>query len=349
MINHTLDSAKGEASATLHHFWLTGARDKIDRVWVEYYIDGEETPSIAFQPSMMCGVAFPKSLVPPTKEFGAGAICGKTAPVGGWFNTIPVPFYKSALVTVRADPQDGDGCFGGYLNVRGTVNLPAVMPGSGLPLPADSDGGFAKLRPRLWLQRNEMAVRQPLEYVTVAQLPAGTRGVVLGTSWAVESRPVGGSGAGGGYIEGCWTFYRAHNESFPGLVVGTGVEDYFDSAYYFGADSGNGLLTFQTPLNGLTVGERTDDGIERLSAYRFHASDPLAMADGGRLVWRVGAQGEPGTTKCGNPIPAQGQPTDGLEGLEGLEGLRVPPLGRAAMNASSVLASFPRIHLSCRT
>ena len=76
VINHTLDSAKGEASATLHHFWLTGARDKIDRVWVEYYIDGEETPSIAFQPSMMCGVAFPKSLVPPTKEFGAGAICG---------------------------------------------------------------------------------------------------------------------------------------------------------------------------------------------------------------------------------------------------------------------------------
>lgn len=27
----------------------------------------------------------------------------------------------------------------------------------------------------------------------------------------------------GGYIEGCWHFYREHIEPFPGMVVGTGV------------------------------------------------------------------------------------------------------------------------------
>jgi hypothetical protein len=39
--------------------WVTGAQHVIDEVWVEYYIDGETSPSIAFQPSFMCGLAFP--------------------------------------------------------------------------------------------------------------------------------------------------------------------------------------------------------------------------------------------------------------------------------------------------
>ena len=70
-----------------------------------------------------------------------------------------------------------------------------------------------------------------------------------------------GAPSGGGYIEGCWQFYRQANESFPGLVVGTGVEDYFDSGYYFGADSGDPLGTlFQNGLSGLTLFERTKDG-----------------------------------------------------------------------------------------
>jgi hypothetical protein len=152
------------------------------------------------------------------------------------------------------------------------------------------------------LQKNPIAVRQPLEYVPIAELPKGQKGMVFFVSWAVESKPVGGPSAGGGYIEGCWQFYRAADEKFPGLVVGTGVEDYFDSAYYFGADSGDGGIPFQTPFNGLTQFERTTDGYERISAYRFHNTDPLVMSDGGKLQWRVGAKGDAGTTKCGNPV-----------------------------------------------
>ena len=69
------------------------------------------------------------------------------------------------------------------------------------------------------------------------------------------------------------------------------------AGYYFGADSGQPVGTpFQNPLSGLTMFER-EEGVERLSAYRFHTADPLVMDDGGRLVWRVGAQGQPGTTK----------------------------------------------------
>ena len=313
VVDYSLDSSSsGFPSGVMHHFWCTGAQYKIDRMWVEYYVDGEATPSVSFQPSMMCGLAFPTRIAH-DYEYSAGGLCGKSAPVGGWWNTFPIPFYKSIKVTVRADPSDGPGCFGGYVNVRGTPNLPLVLPISGIPLPAGT---------RMQLQKNPLAVRQPLEYVPLAQLPAGSRGLVFATSWGVQTDPAGGNKAGGGYIEGCWQFYRQANETFPGLVVGTGVEDYFDSGYYFGADSGDPVgVPFHNALSGLPLFERTADGkTERVSAYRFHTSDPLVMSDGGKLVWRVGAKGEPGTTKCGNPLPkpagTRGGGNDGDDGID---------------------------------
>ena len=169
ILSHTLKTS--ETHGVLHHFWTTGAQYKIDRMWVEYYIDGEETPSISFQPSMMCGLGFPTE-VSHDFEYSAGGLCGKTAPVGGWHNIFPIPFYKSVNVTVRSDPSDGSSCFNGYLNVRGTVELPLVVPGSGIPLPLGS---------RLILQSNPLALRQPLEYVVLASLPSG-QGVIFETS-----------------------------------------------------------------------------------------------------------------------------------------------------------------------
>ena len=292
ILNYTLPA--NATHGVLHHFWSTGAPLLVDRMWVEYFIDGEAAPSIAFQPSMMCGLHFPE-LVAHDYEYSAGGLCGKSAPVGGFSNVFPIPFYASVLVTARADPADGDGCFGAYLNVRGTVELPLAVPGSGRPLPLGS---------RLVLQRNAPAERQPLDFVAVAALPAGTRGEVFLTAWAVEAQPEGGPAAGGGYIEGCWNFHRAAAEPYPGLVVGTGVEDYYDSGYYFGADSGDAAgVLFANALSGLTLFQRAAP-FERLSAYRFHAADPLVFTDGGMLTWQVGAEGHAGATKCGNAAVA---------------------------------------------
>ena len=324
--------------AVLHHFWVTGAPLKTDRMIVDYFIDGEATPSISFQPSLMCGLAFPSEIAH-DYEYSAGGLCGKTAPVGGYSNIFPIPFYASVIVTVRANPLDldGGGCFGGYVSVRGTVELPLVVPGSGRPLP---------LGTRLVVQSSGPALRQPLEFVVVAALPAGMRGELFQTTWAVEAQPVGGPASGGGYIEGCWNLHGTAAEPYPGLVVGTGVEDYFDSGYCafmhrarrphssflnaraafahslpttphappppfspplvqtdFGADSGDlvGIL-FANALSGLTLFQR-EPPFERLSAYRFHNTDPLVLSDGGFLTWQVGAEGHPGATKCGNPAP----------------------------------------------
>jgi hypothetical protein len=281
----------GDTHAVLHHFWITGAPNKTDTAIVEYYVDGEAAPSVAFQPAFMCGLGFPLETGDHDYEYSAGGLCGKTAPVGGWSNVFPIPFYKSVHVTVRGA---GAGCYNGYLNIRGTVGWPLALPGSGAPLPFGT---------RLVVQTNALALRQPLDFVTVAALPAGQRGLVFQTSWAVEAQPVGGPGVGGGYIEGCWNFYSATTIPYPGLVVGTGVEDYFDSGYYFGADSGDAVgVLFANALSGLTLFQRAAP-FERLSAYRFHNTDPLVMVDGGMLTWQVGCEGHAGASKCGNPLP----------------------------------------------
>ena len=72
-----------------------------------------------------------------TDLYHAGAVCGRNSAVGGYFNMFPIPFGKSAFVIVRTDPLDcKKGCCGSrHLNVRGTENLPVVLPGSGIPLP----------------------------------------------------------------------------------------------------------------------------------------------------------------------------------------------------------------------
>jgi hypothetical protein len=154
----------GKTHGVLHHFWTTGGGESNDLMWVDYFIDGEATPSISFQPAMMCGLMFPHLLAPATKEYAAGALCGKNSPSGGWFNTFPIPFYTSAVVRMRRTEK---GCTGAYANVRGTVELPLVIPGSGISL-----GVATGLKPRLWLQKNALALHQPLRLeLRQAELP----------------------------------------------------------------------------------------------------------------------------------------------------------------------------------
>merc|ERR1719163_289860 len=142
---------------------------------------------------MMCGSAFP-TRISALYEYSAGGLCGKNSAHGGWFNTFPIPFQKSVLVT--AWTEESDGCSNGYFSVRGTENLPVKLPG-GPELPPTA---------RLVLQKTSFTERQPLEYVNIAEAPAGTTGMVMQATWAVDTEPVGGPYAGGGYIEGCWSF-----------------------------------------------------------------------------------------------------------------------------------------------
>ena len=111
--------------------------------------------------------------------------------------------------------------------------------------------------------------------------------------------------------------------------MGTGVEDFFDSAYWFCALSGQGPCLFAHPTSGLLHFSRegppfdhNGDGVdvinkhrpydngtrERISAYRFFDSEVVGFSDGGALRWRIGDVG----SKCNgcpeSPDPKTGKP-----------------------------------------
>jgi len=94
------------------------------------------------------------------------------------------------------------------------------------------------------------------------------------------------------FLEGCYHAYSPYNEKFPGKLLSTGTEDYFDSAWYF--DGGE----FRLENAGFTHLKQNGDSVE-WSAYRFHEQDPLPFSNGFRLIWRNGDTVNPLTgLKC---------------------------------------------------
>lgn len=107
-----------------------------------------------------------------------------------------------------------------------------------------------------------------------------------------------------------YTRAETPGSQWPGIVVGTGLEDFFDSAYWFCAlggqepclfaDATAGLLHFSRELpDGTSVMHLdrpfAENTYERLSAYRFFDDEVVGFRNGGRLQWRVGDVGG----KCG--------------------------------------------------
>ena len=140
---------------------------------------------------------------------------------------------------------------------------------------------------KLQLQRVDNTTFQPLEFVPLVTLPAGYAGLMYLTTFATQTIP-----AGNNYIEGCWHLFTQHDAKWPGIIMGTGVEDYFDSAYWFCALGGMGPCLFSHPTSGLLHFSRTAfngtdvvnggrptaktpknasiwSTVEKLSAYRF--------------------------------------------------------------------------------
>lgn len=93
------------------------------------------------------------------------------------------------------------------------------------------------------------------------------------------------------FLEGCYHQYTPYNQGFPGTVLSTGTEDYFDSGWYFNAGG------FRLPVAGMThlVADSTKAIV---SAYRFHDEDPLPFEDGFKFVWRNGDTVDPAGRKC---------------------------------------------------
>jgi len=259
IFNHTVSATASHGVMT--HFWATGDPAVDSAIW-SYYIDGEQDASIVFSSGMVTGVGF---------NDGAGpwgtTLVGKGAKSGAWYSNIRIPFQKSIRITGRCDPSYGPGCTATlWVIVRGTENLPIHV--GGVMIPSTS---------RMILQQLNSAVYAPLDWVTIASIDesaAQHQGALFFHTLAVTSGNLN-------FLEGCYHAYSPASAPFPGVIISTGTEDYFDSAFYF-----NGGI-FHAENSGYTHYSSNSTTVT-LSAYRLHDSDPIFFNQGFRFMWRNG-------------------------------------------------------------
>jgi len=251
------------------HLWTTSPQGVDPGLIIRYYIDGEAQASIQFQPALACGVGFADTQAPwGTQWFGKGAADS------GWFWNFKVPFTKSIIVTFQ-HPAGNAGGF--YIIIRGGSNLPINI--GGLPIP-----NTAVLR-----QFITSATFQPIEWVPIVNISSGS-GVHFMHTISVSSGNLN-------FLEGCYHMYQ-NGQDFPGTVLSTGTEDYFDSGWYFNAGE------FHLPVSGFTHYNGT--GGVTWSAYRFHEMDPLQFTNGFQFVWRNGDVLDRSGIKCNMETAAGG-------------------------------------------
>ena len=78
-------------------------------------------------------------------------------------------------------------------------------------------------------------------------------------------------------MEGCYhLFTPVDTTPWPGQLLSTGMEDYYDSAFYF--DGG----PFHAPVAGSTHMSNQREW----SGYRIHEMDPLVFSNGVSMRWR---------------------------------------------------------------
>ena len=150
-----------------------------------------------------------------------------------------------------------------WIIVRGTENLPTSF--NGFQLPSDA---------RLTLHKIENKTYDPLSWVPVVDIPSG-EGMLLSHTLAVASGNLN-------FLEGCYHAYPEYEQQFPGLIVSTGTEDYFISAYYFNAGQ------FHFEESGYTHYAQVSNTTLEWSAYRMHDLDPIFFSNGFRFEWRNG-------------------------------------------------------------
>ena len=235
---------------------------------IKIYTDGGESPSIVFTLGDLAALgsygAIGASAPQDGSPYGIG-LFGKTAKSGGVYSTVRIPFQRSIRTTIQAPPgAKGQSTY--WFIVRGIEATPVTL--GDMVLPAEAS---------LSIHRATNITLSNLEFVTLAEVPAGRAGALLLTQFDAAA-------ANYGYLEAC---LRAYIDGAPEpLFLSSGAEDYFLSASYF--DEG----MFKTPNSGLTF----KDGKGTLSAYKVHDRDPVVWKDGLKLVWRNCET----TSGCGN-------------------------------------------------
>eukprot|EP00040_Diaphanoeca_grandis_P025793 m.143394 g.143394 ORF g.143394 m.143394 type:complete len:516 (+) comp30316_c0_seq3:97-1644(+) len=223
-------------------------------------------------------------------------LIGKTSDMDGYYVNIQIPFYKTVRVTAQLPP--GHGPFQVYTIIRGTENVPVQVNGFTLP-------------PQARLQTvSTSEVQVPsLAFVPIVNMTKGS-GLVFGHTVAIDGNPMFT------YLEGCFHLITPFTlpmkygvgANFPGITLSTGMEDYYDSSFYFHAGlfqlGASGVVHMCSGRPGSFPHPLCPQGnTSKWSAYRFHHKDPLFFESGVQLVFRNGDVADRtsyGSGKCYN-------------------------------------------------
>lgn len=258
--------------------WFTGGGCFGPNTIVNYYLDGDEKPTIAMNLYFGHGIGFESSSTVANhsvefdeaidsfgakrkKRYSAAGNgvpwgtrrIGHLASSGGLYNTIRMPFQKSIRVSFVSPTNQGYYWF----IIRGAENYPIVVGDLVLPKTA-----------MLKLHKQEHVALQPEEY-TVLATSNNSSGLLYQVTLAASS-------ANFQYLEACFRALIDDDTKFQFLSSGT--EDFFLSAFYY--DEG----LYHTDHAALTY--KKDPGT--MSAYKFFEDDPVAFSKSFKLIWRCG-------------------------------------------------------------
>jgi len=229
----TITLAEIEGPGIIQHIWITVDPKAYRDTIIRFYWDGEETPSVEIPlGDFFCnghGMRYNVNSIP---------IC--VNPSGGFNSYWPMPFLKSAKVTIENQRKDDIGGF--FYQI--TYSLTEVP----------ENAGYFHAQ---W--RKSMTSRECPEHVILDGIKG--KGHYVGTflAWIQLSD--------GWWGEGEIKFYMDGDGEYP-TICGTGTEDYFGGAWCFGD-------TYSTPFLGYPLWQREDVRVPKHGLYRWHIMDPI--------------------------------------------------------------------------
>lgn len=231
--SETTTLAEIAGPGVIQHIWITADPKSYRDVVLRFYWDGERDPSVE---------------VPLGDFFAAGdglrykvnSAMVAINPSGGFNSYWPMPFRKSARITVE---NQGPGNIDGFF-----YQITYALE----PVPANAASFHAQ-----W--RRSMTSREHPEHTLLDGVEG--QGQYVGTFIAWEQL------SNGWWGEGEIKFYIDGDGQNP-TINGTGTEDYFGGAWGFGD-------TFSSLYSGYPLYRKEPGEVPKHALYRWHVPDPI--------------------------------------------------------------------------
>jgi hypothetical protein len=217
----------------IQHIWITVDPKAYRDCVLRMYWDGEDTPSVEVPLGdfFACGHGLRTNIT---------SLAVAVNPSGGFNSYWPMPFYKSARITVENQRDEPiDGFFYQITYALGTLS---------------ADLGAFHAQWRISTTRRDYP-----EHVILDGIKGNGQYVGTYLAWVQMSD--------GWWGEGEIKFYMDGDKQDP-TICGTGTEDYFCGAWGFGD-------TFTGPYTGYPLWQRENERVPKHGLYRWHIMDPI--------------------------------------------------------------------------